>query len=602
MKVLCVHGIGRQEATAATWQPVWQDAITHGLDVVNPAGGVPSVEFVRYDDLFEGPLSRLSYRDFAAAFWELTRGALLHPRGLLDFSDSTRWFAGMVVVWVDNDGLRADLRQRMGEALVQYKPDVVCAHSLGSLIAYDTFVHDDSGVRGKTLITLGSQLGNLFVRGGAFAGRVEPLESAARWFHLYNPNDHVFTAPLDFGAFLTAENFQQVVTQFGNYLSGFADNHSAVNPGDPNRAYLTHPQTREVVWPQVAGAPTVRALAVPARAAREVAAAATPDRRALLVGVNAYPDVAQRLEGCVNDVFLMSSVLQECGFAAEDIRVVLDDRATAEGIRERLHWLLDGANGGDTRFFYYSGHGAQLPVYGPQGKIDRVDTCLVPYDFNWTPENAITDRDMVNCYSQLPYDARFMMVLDCCYSGGMTRGGTRVRGLDPPDDVRHRLLRWDAERQMWVPRELPPLNRDLARQRDAAEYVGDNGATLRLGRAVPLRVMPNKEYDRARKELEHKGPYLPMVYEACGEQEFAYEYQHGATAYGAFTYAMAAVLRRRGAAGEALTFAELLKETAKVLKELRYVQQPELAGPRGLQKAHVPWHGAGADGRPASRA
>ncbi len=44
----------------------------------------------------------------------------------------------------------------------------------------------------------------------------------------------------------------------------------------------------------------------------------------------------------MNDVFLMSQILQESTFAPEDIRVVLDDRATAKGIMERLHWLLDG--------------------------------------------------------------------------------------------------------------------------------------------------------------------------------------------------------------------------------------------------------------------
>jgi hypothetical protein len=78
-----------------------------------------------------------------------------------------------------------------------------------------------------------------------------------------------------------------------------------------------------------------------------------------------------------------------------------------------------------------------------------------------------------------------------------------------------------------------------------------------------------------------------MIYEACGEQELAYEYQHGATAHGAFTYALAAVLRREGP----VSFAGLLKETAKVIKELGYPQQPEMAGPKGLLKAEVPWRG-----------
>ena len=486
------------------------------------------------------------------------------------------------------------LRDRLSDAIDQIKPDLVCAHSLGSLIAYDTLARDETKIAGKTLLTFGSQIGNIFVRGSAFAGRVDPLATAAHWFHLYNPNDHVFTAPLNFGEFQTADNFTQVITKFGSRLSGFSDNHSAVNPTDPDEAYLTHPRTAAVIWPQISGSTTARAFVVSAKAVKEDLAASSPKRRALLVGINAYPDAAQRLEGCVNDVFLVSSVLQECGFDAEDIRVVLDDRATAAGIRERLHWLLDGVKDGDTRFFYYSGHGAQLPIYGPEGKIDRVASCLVPHDFNWTDKLAITDRDLVNSYSQLPYDSRLMMVLDCCYSGGMTRGGARARGLEPPDDIRHRMLRWDPATQMWVSRDLRPLNRDLKKLKEGKQYTGDTGATLRLGRGVALRAMPDKEYDRMRKTLDHKGPFMPVIYEACGEKEFAYEYQHGAIAHGAFTYAMAAALRRHGAAGKEVSYSELLRETARILKSLQYEQHPEVAGPKAILKSTIPWQGQGA--------
>ena len=35
------------------------------------------------------------------------------------------------------------------------------------------------------------------------------------------------------------------------------------------------------------------------------------------------------------------------------------------------------------------------------------------------------------------------------------------------------------------------------------------------------------------------GPYLPLIIEACGEDEFSYEYRHGATSHGAFTFSLA---------------------------------------------------------------
>ena len=84
-----------------------------------------------------------------------------------------------------------------------------------------------------------------------------------------------------------------------------------------------------------------------------------------------------------------------------------------------------------------------------------MDECLVPYDFDWTPEHAVTDKQFLNLYSQLPYDSHFVAIFDCCHSGGMTReGGRKARGITPPDDIRHRALRWNAELQMWEDRTL----------------------------------------------------------------------------------------------------------------------------------------------------
>jgi hypothetical protein len=468
---------------------------------------------------------------------------------------------------------------------------------MGTLISYDGFGRQPDKITGRTYLTFGSQLGNLFVR-GAFGGRVGPLDGAAGWYHLYNVNDHVFTAPLDFGDFRTASNFQQVETPFGSVWP-WQLNHDAVNVGSPDHAYLTHPQTQAVVWPVVPVAPAdrlPRVLQLAAKAVQKVPDA--PTHRALLVGINNYPDPANRLEGCINDVFLMSSVLQECGFAVEDIRVVFDERATADGLVERLHWLLDGTAAGDQRFFYYSGHGALLPAYAADGKINHCDACLVPYDFAWTAQTALTDDRLLNFYSQLPYGARFMMVLDSCHSGGMTRGtGARVKGLDPPDDIRHRMLRWNARLQMWEPRELPPANPDLTGPA-GERFVGASGATRRLGRAVALRTLPNRQYDKVRGDLGHQGPYLPMVYEACGEQELAFEYKHGVVAQGAFTYALAAVLRRHESAGQPVTFAGLLAETAAALQDLHYQQHPEVVGPTALLRTPIPWEGFGATGKP----
>ncbi len=308
----------------------------------------------------------------------------------------------------------------------------------------------------------------------------------------------------------------------------------------------------------------------------------TAKRKALLVGINDYPDPKDKLDGCLNDVFLMSSVLQEMDFRPQDIRVVLDERATTKGILERLDWLLDRTRPEDERFFFYSGHGAQIHSYGVDEMVDGIDECLVPHDFDWTPERAITDDRFFEYYSQLPYQARFIAIFDCCHSGGIHRdGGPRVRGISPPDDIRHRSLKWNSQFQMWDERSLPTANRGLQQS-----YAGRTKAKRRLGRAVTLRRLGNRAYDKERARRKHLGPYLPILYQACGEDQLASEYVHGVTAHGAFTYCLVQTLRQK----KRISYQALRDETARRLKKLRYDQVPEVLGPKSLLRKAVPWN------------
>jgi hypothetical protein len=536
---------------------------------------------VRYDDLFDhAPLNPLVYGEAMA---RLMASGVVHgigdlisgTRGLFDLPDQIRWTAGMIAQWASEDPLRAALRRRLLQALQTGEPDVVCAHSLGSLICYDTFRRNPGAATGKTFVSLGSQIGNPFVR-DSFAGRIEPLD-ARMWYHLYNRDDNVFTAQIR----LEAPNFAEVQTEF--------DKPNDLLNHDP-LWYLNHANTQARVWLDVSGGRPARALARNVRTMRTLAA--RPERRALLIGINAYPDPKNRLEGCVNDVFLMSSVLQDCGFLPEDIRVVLDDRATTDNILERLHWLLDDVEPGAERVLFYSGHGAQIPTYDFRGEVDHLDECLVPYDFDWNPAHAIRDKQFVEFYSQLPYDSRFVAIFDCCHSGGMTRdGGLRARGIDPPDDTRHRALAWNSEFGMWQPRPLAPPNRSLARSRVGDAYLGAGRATYRFGRGVALRGLPNRSYDRERRELRHRGPYLPVIFEACQEAELSYEYRDGATSYGAFTYSLAKVLREARGVGRNPSFVTLSRLVEARLRGLEYRQTPCLTGPRQIIGQPIPWAG-----------
>lgn len=611
LRVLCVHGVGNQEANLA-WQPMWEDAIFAGLRTWNQSVEVET-DFLQYDGHF---------KDAGFDVWDVVEGAaglgasaIVHSigdaigglfgrrgmsgagepaaRGGLD--DSIRWTAGMVLQWASDEKLRKRLQATLLAKLKAFKPDLIAAHSLGSLLTYDTLLRNPAEAARKIVVTFGSQIGHPGVR-STYAGRIEPLASAGHWYHLFNDNDRVLTKRLK----IHSDNFTQIETLFD--VPHDALDHAA-------ERYLGHQATLEQVWRPIASAMSatprgVRGMGA-AIAAQNTQTTVARQRvrqrrkiaqRALLVGINDYPNPEDRLEGCVNDCFRMSEVLQELGFDPENIRLVLNDRATSGAVLDRLDWLLEDPADGDLRVLYYSGHGARIPDYGPDERVDHKDECLCTYDFDWDPDHCITDDRFYEYYSQLPYGTNFLAILDCCHSGGMTRdGGPRIRGLSPPDDIRHRGMMWDSEKQMWKERALALADRRLTANVGAAggkrskaklsdeptdevKYLGASGNTKKLGTAVAL-WSEKKEYERVRDELEHKGPYTPVLIQACAENQYSYEYRHGVTSYGAFTYAASTILREKRKAGVPITINGLVEQTGQRLKELKYQQSPLAVGP-----------------------
>ncbi|WP_425994431.1 caspase family protein [Caulobacter sp. DWR1-3-2b1] len=596
IRILGVHGLGDQRSSP--WKDDWERCVRKTF--ASDADITLEFRFVTYDPIFE--TTKISFAETMKALWKLSRSGVSQigrrERGLVsDVSDKVRWTAGYVVAWVEDKAFQAQTRQLMLDTVKDFAPDVILAHSLGSLVTYNAFSHEDARqadvaklLANAHYVTFGSQIGNPFVIGNLSQGRVEPL-AVRHWHHLYNEHDDVFTARIQLSG---TPNFTQLQTAFD--LPGVGD-HDA-------EAYLGHNVTVGSLWRplgnQAAGGKAFGAATDPWRKTPRLKTDKTR-RRALLVGINDYPREADRLAGCVNDVFTISAALQECGFAPGDIRTCLNDRATAAGILERLRWLLDDAQPGDERVFYFSGHGARIPEYGDELEPDRQNETLVPWDFDWSPETSITDDQIFDLYSQLPYDSRLVLIFDCCHSGGVHRqGGPAARGISPPDDIRHRELKWDTVSQMWVERDFKRLNADFStKTKSNADFFGQKGSTARLGRASMLRLTTANEYVQARKKTDDKivGPYLPLIIEACGETQLSYEYRHGATSYGAFTFCLASLLRER----KSISFEALVDATREKLIELQYDQTPQILGPTQIVKAKVPWNTGAVAGKTPSK-
>ncbi len=617
MKVLCIHGIGHQEERKEAWENDWVPAITKAVREWSPGAQIEIRQFA-YDDLFEAADS--SSFVYFTALAKLIKNWVVHSgeRDIFGLFDKYRWTVGMVAQFVALPALRIEVRDKLAAEIARFKPDVIVAHSLGGMIAYDTLSSSATQAqialfKGR-LITIGTQVAHPSVC-DVFAGRIQCPPMLLHWWNFHNEDDVMFTRSFALpGEF----RFKEVRTPFQFQLI----NHDADH-------YLAHEQARSECWRElvlgsggvrgmgVAGAAGKRgtkakgklavaaALAASAMAAAARAAPVVPTRpklRALLVGIAEYANPGYALEGPVNDVFLVSQTLQEMGVNADAIRVVINDRATAAAIRERLAWLLADARDGDTMFFYFSGHGAQVPAYGRDAEVDRIDECLVPYDFNWQTGNAIFDDEFAALYSQLPYGCKFVAMFDCCHAGGMQRGGAPgmagvqgARSIAMPDDIRHRALRWDKNSQMWLPRKPliaagEKLKAAMIEQESDKKgvvsaaikvegRVGMDGTLRRIGRAQALRGDQPAHYEERRKEYGHDGPYMPILLEACAENQSAYEYQHGSITYGAFTYALCEGLsmgRSPGKKVPALTFEKLIEATRKRVK-------PVASGPQTPQ-------------------
>ncbi|HWB05804.1 MAG TPA: caspase family protein [Verrucomicrobiales bacterium] len=599
IKILFIHGIGFQEEDPR-WQPQWKAAAEAGIKASSPDAAIEA-RFFNYDAMFkenDAPnVAMVTQVGSMLGSWVTGKVGGLFGRNRGFFGDVVHdWNArpGMVAEWAGDTKLRAALRKSLQAEVLSWKPDVIAAHSLGTLLSYDWLRSGDApanAIESLTYLTFGCQISNPALT-PIFGGQI--LKPAVKqWINLWNRQDKVFVSSVR----INEDGFRQVELNesFGHDGTGYLQN-ATTSVTAWNQIALTYAEPAVVSRAMLRGAVALsetktRKATVSNLLKARMQARESRKRKALLIGINNYANPQNNLEGCVNDVFEMSAVLQECGFDPDDIRVVLDERATAQGIKERIEWLLDGARGDDERFLYYSGHGAQIPSYGADDIPEEVDECLVPHDFAWTPETAVVDDWFYEIYHNLPYTVQFVTMMDCCHSGGMARdGGARVRGLTPPDDIRHRALRWDRKAEMWVPREQFATTD----KQGSAGVVSDISlrASKSLGSGKIGRSKVRVHRSSAAREtkgvdpLNPYGPFQPLLLKACGKDELAMEYRHGTHSYGAFTYCITRLLRHQK---KSVSFKELIGQVKEQLHTLGYTQHPDIEGPDVRQDRPVPW-------------
>ncbi|HZS10046.1 MAG TPA: caspase family protein [Blastocatellia bacterium] len=157
---------------------------------------------------------------------------------------------------------------------------------------------------------------------------------------------------------------------------------------------------------------------------------AQAEDRALIVGVEKYKDpLVPPTPGCVADALAMSDFIKaKFGFPSTGIRLLLNEEATAANIENNLQqWLVAGSRPGDRIFFFYAGHGSQLPD-DDHDEADGFDETLAPYDVDpLTGAREIRDDFFSQIIARLS-GRRAVLIFDSCHSGTIARGAPASDG------------------------------------------------------------------------------------------------------------------------------------------------------------------------------
>jgi hypothetical protein len=145
--------------------------------------------------------------------------------------------------------------------------------------------------------------------------------------------------------------------------------------------------------------------------------------KALLVGINKYPDPRNELRGCVNDILEMEHFIAERSkvYSKQNIKKLTNKDATKKGILTQLKWLIEDAEAGDQLLFHYSGHGAQAPTKFNSLEKDGLDEIICPYDFDGTNNTSLRDKEFAQLFAAIPKGVHFVWISDSCHAEDLSR-------------------------------------------------------------------------------------------------------------------------------------------------------------------------------------
>ncbi|KAI1038177.1 hypothetical protein LB503_011988 [Fusarium chuoi] len=169
-------------------------------------------------------------------------------------------------------------------------------------------------------------------------------------------------------------------------------------------------------------------------------------RWSLMIGINYYPK-DQHLNGSVDDVGDIRAYLEQHSATAIHASVLTatvpkdhqstkdppetpDERPTRANVLKQLRLIIDSAKPGDHVYIHFSGHGTQLPSDGNVGETGFGELGLVLYENGEHGATYFRGRFLAQALKRMVDKGLVVtVVLDCCFSGAVSRGD-RVRAME----------------------------------------------------------------------------------------------------------------------------------------------------------------------------
>lgn len=269
-----------------------------------------------------------------------------------------------------------------------------------------------------------------------------------------------------------------------------------------------------------------------------------PNKTALCIGINDYPDTQNDLNGCVNDSNDWANEFKARGFT---VTMLLDDKATKVNIIKEMKKVLSAAKENDSVVIQYSGHGSYVPDENGD-EADGKDECICPHDIAKKDgrNNFIIDDDLYEIYSSRHPKSRLVIISDSCHSGTVSRAAIILS-----------------------PTEHPRKKRFLAPEAFLSkEQMAKFGNTRSFQKAPP------------------PGRYAGLLIAGCQDFQSSYDAYFEKRPNGAFSFAALKALKTLGKKGTA-TYSDWFKEISKLIPSQDYDQTPNLYGALAMKKWKV---------------